>query len=164
VAGAFFEAGDEGRRLGAALHAELGEQVRDVVLDRLLGEEQLGRDLTVRKTFADQIEDLALAKSQIGERAGFAFAQPAHGEADGRRVEELRPSRDRPDRFHDAVATHLLEQVARRAREAGVDERLVVGERREDQAPDLGPVRTDVAAHFDSRTVAEPHVDHDDIR
>ena len=38
---------DEHRRLGAAFHAQLGQQPRHVVLDGFLGEEHPGRDLLV---------------------------------------------------------------------------------------------------------------------
>ena len=55
------------RRLGAALHVELGQQTGDIVLDRLLGEEQPLADLPVRQPFRDQVENLAFAARKAGQ-------------------------------------------------------------------------------------------------
>jgi hypothetical protein len=52
--------GRVGGGLGAPFHAELGEERRHVVLDRLLGEEQPLADLPVRQPLADQLQDLKL--------------------------------------------------------------------------------------------------------
>ena len=43
-----------GRGLGTALHAQLGEQGRHVVLHRLLGQEQPGGDLAVGLPVGDE--------------------------------------------------------------------------------------------------------------
>ena len=59
-------AGQHGR-LGAALQAELGEDARDVVLDRLLGEEHPLADLPVGQALGDQREQLELLLGQVGE-------------------------------------------------------------------------------------------------
>src|SRR3954466_1768507 len=48
--------GGQDRRLRAALEAELGQQVGDVVLDRLLGEEHALADLPVRQPLTDQLQ------------------------------------------------------------------------------------------------------------
>src|SRR3954454_5037531 len=50
--------------LGTAAEAELGQQRRHVVLDRLLREPELLGDLAVREPFADQDEDPALLAGQ----------------------------------------------------------------------------------------------------
>src|SRR5690606_8984551 len=47
---------------GAPVHAELEQQVRHVVLDRLLGHVQLLGDLTVRHTLREVTEDLLLLR------------------------------------------------------------------------------------------------------
>src|SRR5581483_1415650 len=75
--------------LGAAFHAELGEQRRDVVLDGLLGQEDALADLPVGQAFADQLEDLALLVGQVRQRVAFAglVAEPGHQLAGGARVE-----------------------------------------------------------------------------
>src|SRR5690606_29357337 len=54
------EAGGVDGGLGAPAHSELREQVADVVLDRLLGEEHPLTDLAVGEALRDEIEDLAL--------------------------------------------------------------------------------------------------------
>ena len=72
--------GGVGRGLGAALHAELGEQGGDVVLDGLLGEEQPVADLPVGQALADQLEDAAflVGERRPAGRRGGLVAHPAH--------------------------------------------------------------------------------------
>src|SRR6266700_2633638 len=59
-------------RLGAALHAQLGEQRGHVVLHGLLGQEHLLADLPVGQPFPDQLQDPALLTGQPGQRSRFA--------------------------------------------------------------------------------------------
>src|SRR5580692_7517347 len=61
-------AGDGGR---PGLRPELGVDAVHVILDGLLGQHQLGRDLPVGITFRDQCHDLGFAEGQA-ERAGQA--------------------------------------------------------------------------------------------
>jgi len=49
---------------GAVVHAELGVDAPDVVLDGLLGQEQARRDLAVGMAAGDQRHDLTLACRQ----------------------------------------------------------------------------------------------------
>src|SRR5581483_10944348 len=55
----------ENRGLGAVGHAELGQHVPDVVLDRLLGDPELERDSLVRPALRDQPQHLALAVGEL---------------------------------------------------------------------------------------------------
>ena len=55
---------DGSRNVGPGTHIELAEHVADVRLDRLLAEEQLAGDLTVRLAVNDQPGDLELALRQ----------------------------------------------------------------------------------------------------
>jgi hypothetical protein len=52
------------RRLGAVVDAQLGVETLDVVTCRLLGDEQLGGDLTVRPTLRDESQDLDLPRGE----------------------------------------------------------------------------------------------------
>ena len=54
--------GREDRRLRTALEAELGQHVRHVVLDRLLGEEQPVPDLAVGEPLSDKLENAPLLR------------------------------------------------------------------------------------------------------
>src|SRR5436189_183645 len=54
----------DGRGLGAAPHAELGEDPRDVDARGLLGHVELGPDLAVRAALGDEREHLALARRE----------------------------------------------------------------------------------------------------
>src|SRR5258707_582882 len=57
-----------GGRLGAALHAKLGEQRGHIVLHGLLGQEHPLADLPVGQPFPDELQDLALLVAQPGQR------------------------------------------------------------------------------------------------
>src|ERR1700675_1049066 len=54
----------ESGRLGAASDVELAVDVRQVVLDRLLAEPEVGGDLLVRTARGDLLQDLAFAAGQ----------------------------------------------------------------------------------------------------
>ena len=58
--------GDERGRLGAPLEVELREDRADVVLDRLVRQEDLGRDLLVRLALGDEQQDLAAPARSAG--------------------------------------------------------------------------------------------------
>ena len=114
---ALLEPGRPHRRLGPARHAELGEQVRHVVLHRLLRQEQLVGDLAVRAPLGEEMQDLALL---LGERAeslvlGRALTDPAQQRGGHGRVEQGLARRDPPHGVDEVGAPHLLEQVPRRA-------------------------------------------------
>ena len=70
------EARREDRSLRASLHAELGEQVRHVVLDRLLGQVQLVGDLPVGEPVGDEGEDLALLPGEARQALVFHGRAP----------------------------------------------------------------------------------------
>lgn len=69
-----------------------------------------------------------------------------------------------PDGINEVIAADVLENVAGRTRHDGVKQRLVVGIRREHEAPDLGHERSNVSAHLDPRAVWEPYVEDGDVR
>ena len=58
------DGGSRGRSSRAVGQAQLGEDVRDVVLRGLAADEQAGRDLRVRQALTHQCEDLALAPGE----------------------------------------------------------------------------------------------------
>ena len=62
--------GRVGGGLSPALHAQLGEQRRHIVLDRLLGEEHALADLPVGQALADQLQDLLFLLGEPGQRVG----------------------------------------------------------------------------------------------
>jgi signal transduction histidine kinase len=72
-------------RLHAVAQAELGQDARDVRLDRVLGEDQLGCDLGVGEPARDKAKDLDLALCELGEHgrlAATAIVGAALGPAD----------------------------------------------------------------------------------
>src|SRR5215218_7482674 len=69
------EGGDHGG--GAVVHAQLGEGVQQVGLDRGLADEQGGGDVGVAGAAGDQLQNLDLAGGQsLGGRAAHAADQP----------------------------------------------------------------------------------------
>src|SRR4051794_10295083 len=158
------EAGGVGGGLGPATHAQLGEDVRHVVLDRLLGEEHLLTDLAVGETLGDVIEDLALLRGEHCELVVLAaVSQPLeHAGRDGG-VEERLPPTDAPDPFDEIRPLDLLQQVAGGAREDRGGHRLVVGEGGQHHAGDVWALRADLPADLDAAPVGEAHVEHGDV-
>src|SRR5204863_7759272 len=65
-------------RLGSIGDAELVEDVRDVVADRLVADAEPGPDLGVRAALGDQLEDLVLAVGELRKRRGRR--RPGRGE------------------------------------------------------------------------------------
>src|SRR5215218_7378555 len=104
---AALQGGDHGG--GAVVHAQLGEGVQQVGLDRGLADEQGGGDVGVAGAAGDQLQDLDLAGGQgLGGRAAHAADQPGghrrgqHGLAPGGGLD----GREQP------LARGVLEQVA----------------------------------------------------
>ena len=90
-------------------------------------------------------------------------AQPLHDARGRGRVEQRGAGGDRADRVDEVVAADVLEHVARGAGHDRVEERLVVGVRREHQAARVGHLGADVAAHLDAAAVGQAHVEHGDV-
>ena len=141
-------------------HAELRQQVRDVVLHRLLGQEHPLGDLAVGEPSAIRARILrSCPVSRARRSSSCRLAHPVeHPLGDGR-IEQRLPVRDAADRVDDVGPSHLLQEVAGRAGHDRLEERLVVGERRQHEALDLGMGGTDLAADLDAGTVGELHVE-----
>src|SRR4051794_15928613 len=70
---------DEGGGLGASLEVELREDRADVVLDGLVRQEDVGRDLLVRLALGDEQQDLLLLG---GQRRELVRVGPSRDPAD----------------------------------------------------------------------------------
>ena len=159
------QVGAEHGGLGAALHAELGQQARDVVLDRLLGEEQPLADLPVRQALGDEHEDLALLGVERGQPRVLLLAladAPQHPVGD-RRVEQRLAGRHLAHGVDEVRPADLLEHVAGGAGEHGGEDGLVVVVGREDQAADVRVLLADDPAHLDAAAVGQPAVEDGDV-
>ncbi len=76
-------AGHEGRCLGATLEVQLGQDRAHVVLDRLVRQEHLGRDLAVGLALGDQQQDPALLRRSVGPARRHRRRWPCAGRARG---------------------------------------------------------------------------------
>ncbi len=151
--------------MGAPVHAQFRQQVRHVVLHRLLGEEHLVGDLAVGQPVGQQQQDAALLRAErdqgvLGDRR---VAQPLDHPGRGQWIEQGLAPRHTPYAVDEIAAANLLEHVAGRARDDGVEECLVLVERRQHQAVEVGVRRPEVPADVDAAAVGEPHVEHGDI-
>ena len=81
-----------------------------------------------------------------------------------RRVEERLASTDAAHAVDEVGPAHLLQHVAGGARHDRAEQRLVVGERGQHQAGDLGVLRADLAAHLDPVAVGQADVEDGDVR
>jgi signal transduction histidine kinase len=149
-------------RLRAALHAQLGEQAGDVVLDRLLGEEEVLPDLPVGESLADQLKNPLLLRGQPGEGIllGRLAAQPRHELTRRPRVEHRLPGRDRAHRAHKVGAPDLLQHVPGRAGHDRVHQRVVVGERGQHEAGHFRQLGADLPADGHAVPVRQPDIEH----
>jgi two-component system, NarL family, sensor histidine kinase DevS len=160
------EAGRVDGGLGAPLHPQLREEVRDVVLDRLLREMDLPGDLPVRKPVGDELEDVALLGSQLGETLVLlrTLAEAFEHRPGDCRIEQRLTLGNEPYCLDDVIALDLLEYVTRCARHDRIEQSLVIGEGREHEALDLGVAGTNLATHLDPIAVGQPHVEQRHIR
>ena len=154
-----------GGGLGAALHAELGEEGGDVVLDRFLGEEEAVADLAVGEAFADEGEDAAFLVGEAGQGVGGGglVAHAAHDAAGGFGVEQGLAGGDGADGADEVGAADLLEDVAGGAGHDGVEEGFVVAEAGEHEAGELGHFGADFAADGDAVAVGQADVEDGDV-
>src|SRR5216683_3108603 len=96
--------------LCASCHFELGENRRDVVLDRLLGQLQLLADLPVRHPPRDKGENSLLLRGETREllvAQRLALAQPLEDRLRHFRVEEALSRANLPDGAHQLAAADL---------------------------------------------------------
>src|SRR5207245_8186157 len=105
------------RGLCAVGELQLAEDVGDVGLHGALADAELGADLLVRATRGDELQDLALARREVGValvlvRLRAAHAQPAelveYAPRDAR-VDERETVGDGADRVRELLRAHLLE-------------------------------------------------------
>jgi hypothetical protein len=149
---------------------QLLEDVADVVLHGVLGDEELLGDVAVVQAARHELEHLELALGQ--PRGGHLVPLVGLLDHRGELAEQLRRHRradqrlaagDRTDRAGDLVDRDLLEQVARRAGlDRLVEVGLLVGDR---QHHDLR-ARHDVldrGAGLDPGAARHPHVHQDDV-
>jgi signal transduction histidine kinase len=155
-----------GRRLGAALHAQLGEQRGDIVLHGLLRQEHPLADLPVGQPLADQLQDLALLRGQPGQRITFRRLMPQPGHQLARRpgVQHRLAGGHGAHRADQIGAADLLQHVARGSGHDRVEQRLVITKRGEHQARHLGHPGPDLPAHRHPVAIRQPHVEHGHVR
>ena len=161
----FVELDGEDGGLGAPFQAQLVEQARDVVLDRLLGQEHLRGDLPVGQPVGDVIQDPALLLGQGLELLGqvLRVADALQHPLGDRRVQQRLSGRDPPHPVDQIGAADLLEHVARGPGHDGGEQRLVVLVRGQDQALDRRVDRADLPADVDAAAVGQPGVEHRDV-
>ena len=139
--GGLTDLGAEDGRLGAALHAELGQQRGHVVLDGLLGQEEPFADLAVGQSFRDEVENLSLSdvrRARPADRAARDGAAGSAGAAGHGGVEQGPAAGDGADGVDEGAAADLLQQVAGGAGHHRGEQGLVVVVGGEDQAADPG--------------------------
>src|SRR5687767_9097074 len=98
--------------LGSSLEVELGQDRTDVVLDSLVRQEHLGRDLLVGLAFRHEREDLAFLLRQ-GCKLVVVGRDPAHALQDlagHRRVEQRAAAGHRLEGGDEITGPHLLEE------------------------------------------------------
>src|SRR2546430_12880538 len=157
-------------RFHARMQVQLLEDVPDVILDGVLGDVELLRDIPVVQALSDELEDLHLALGQARGR----HLRPLLGRLRDRRElrEELRrhggrdprlSGPDAPDRVGDLLDRDLLAQAAAGACLDRVVEIGFLVADREHQDLDVRKQLLDLGGRLDPRTFGHPDVHEDDV-
>jgi hypothetical protein len=121
--------------LRACMDTELAQNRRNVVVDRLLGDDEPLGDLRVAQALREELENLELAPGQAGgilPRGGaWAARKPAHASL-------AQPAGDDPSRRLRAQPAQVVECVAQRAFVVGFGQRERALIRRLGPAPEFG--------------------------
>ena len=154
-------------RLRAVCDLELREDVRDVVADRLLAEHEVPRHPGVVVALRDQLEHLALALGELGERLR-GVARARHREVLDHALRDVGPedrlaAADRRDRAHDVVLIGALEQVALGAGAHGREDGVVVLEHRQHEHADVRALGDDLARRLDAVELGHVQIHDDDV-
>src|SRR5664280_562088 len=161
-------AGDERSSLGAPLEVQLRKDRADVVLDRLVRQEYVGRDLFVCLPLRDQQQDLLLLLGQLRHlvrvSAGGDAANPVQHFLRHRRVQQRLAPADRLEGADEIPAADLLEQIAGGSGDDRGEDRFLVRVAGEDDDPGPRELGADLAAGLDPGAVRQTYVHHDDVR
>src|SRR3954469_6910640 len=140
------------RQVDPIAQAELLEQVRAVPVDGLLADVQHRRDLLAAVALRDQLQHLALA---LGQRArarrvsrGRALYPLAHRIGYPLREHEAGALRGGAARAHELLVDRGLEHVGLRARLCGLAEVLLVRVHRQQHAPHVWVLASDLRSRL----------------
>src|SRR3954451_17941792 len=131
-------------RLGPRAEAELAEDVRDVRACGSLADVELGGDLLVGSTGAQQREDLELARCEAcPELLARAHSERRHQAPCDGGVESQLTAVGGPDALRDLVGVRVLEKIPGGACRDRAVHALLLRERRERDYLDAGVARAD---------------------
>src|SRR6266851_3303187 len=154
--------------LGAGGQVQLAQDVGDVMLDRLVRQEEVGRNLLVGLPMGGQPEDPLLLLGQGGllhvVRGGRHLADPLQDLTGHFRIQQRPAFVDRYHGIDEGLLIDLLEQVARGPGHDGFVDRVFVGEGREHDHPGPQVAAQDLAAGVDPATAGHPDIQQDDVR
>src|SRR6478672_1323339 len=158
-------------RLHTVAERELLEDVADVRAHRRVGDEELGGDLVVRGTPADEREHLAFGRGQRVEQRRLGRPHRGQGRCDrlqeaprDRRGEQSVAPCDDPDRLDQFDRSNVLQEEAARPGSDRLDHVLVDVEGREDQDLGRAVLRGQDPRRLDAVQPGHPHVHQDDVR
>ena len=155
-----------GGRSGA--HAELGQDVRDVILDGPLGDAERVGDFLVAVAAGHQAQDLGLAIGQrigpveAGELVLHALEAGQQPLRDDRR-DERAAGGDGLDRVDELVERDVLEEIAARAGLQTCQHELIVVECRQDDRRRQLVGRGQRIQHIEPRHARHAHVEQHDV-
>src|SRR5437763_7755495 len=155
------------RGLGPVDNVQLGEHVRDVVLDSLQRDAEVRRHLLVGHPTRDEVHHLSLAGRQLRKRSGpphrGAGAEERRQSLRHRRAEDRVAAHDGRDGSGNVVRLGVLQQVAAGARAYGSEHGIRFLVHGQDQHPrrwahlEKGPRRLD-PVHLRHSDVHQDHI------
>src|ERR671931_359337 len=139
-------------RVRPSVRLELGEDVPDVALDRLLADEEPCRDVCIRHPVREELQDLALPPRE------HLVARVAEERGHQCRIDEALASDDLVDRLQQRLVRRLLEDVALGARLKAAPEQAPLAVGGENQHRRLGNLLAE-----DLRRLEAVHARHPDV-
>src|ERR1700687_364202 len=159
--------GEIGSGLGAARHLQLGEDARHIVLDRLLGEFQIGADLSVRLAVRDLAEDPLLLSREprqtLSPEKTLAVAKAVENAFGYRGIEEVLTGADGPNGPHEVTAMNLLEDISGSPGHDRSEQRFVIGKGGQHQYLNVGEAGAELPGGLNPAPVGEADIHHHDV-
>src|SRR5437588_7551340 len=156
--------GDVGGRFRPALHLELSEDGRDMVLDGFLGDVDVASDLRIGLALGQQGEDLAFPTGQPGDLSvpsqNRALPDPGKNLAGDGRIEQTFPLADTPHGADQLGRRRRFQHVSGRSGHDRGEQGIIVRVGREHQDIAGGDARLDLPGRLDATAAGEPDVHH----
>jgi hypothetical protein len=137
------------------------QQIRNVVLDRLLGQKEIRSDFAIRLSSCDLFEDGPLS---VGQPSKQRIIRSVFSVSGGGVPERGLASGHTPDVVDQIEVMHSLQDKARDTLSSGCLESSLVGKPSENENPRPGGICSHAPADVDPGAIRKVEVNHHDVR